>query len=369
VGRGLRAIIWKELIQLRRDPFTLALLFFVPMLQLTLFGYAIDMDVKHIPTAVLDEDNSRMARELIEALTSTATFRVARRVDSERALRAALIEGSVRVGVKIPSDYSANLMRGRRAEVLVLIDGSDSQVGLQALNNAIAVGLQRSLPKAKGKSPRHLAIDMRPRMLFNPQMKSANFFVPGLVGIIMQMVTVLLTAFAIVRERERGTLEQLMVTPIDPTAVILGKLIPYGGIGLLTMMAVLVIMRWVFGVPIHGSLGLLVGLSLFFLLASLALGMLISTVAENQLQAVQLSFLFLLPSILLSGFVFPRESMPTPIYILTFLVPVTYFLEILRGIILRGAGLGALVGPVCALGLISATLVIASVARFRKRAG
>jgi len=365
---GFRAIVTKELIQLKRDPFTLVLIFCLPLLQLTLFGYAIDMDVKHIPTAVLDQDRSSSSRRFIDALTNSSTFSVARYAGSERELTEMLVHGTVRVGVKIPSEFSRRLLLERPAQVLVLIDGSDSQVGLQALNSAVAVGLQRSLKALGGGRGGNLAVEVRPRMLFNPQMRSANFFVPGLVGIIMQMVTVLLTAFAIVRERERGTLEQLMVTPMSSGTVVVGKLVPYGGIGFLTMVAVLAVMRWGFGVPINGSLPLLLSLSLLFLLASLALGILISTVAANQLQAVQLAFLTLLPSILLSGFVFPRESMPTAIYVLTFLVPVTYFLEILRGIILRGAGLAALLGPVGALACISALLVLVSIRRFRMQA-
>lgn len=212
-----------------------------------------------------------------------------------------------------------------------------------------------------------MPVDIRPRLLFNPDLESSHFFVPGLVGIILQLVTLFLTSFAIVRERERGTLEQLFVTPVGKTGLLLGKLTPYAILGFLEMLIVLTVMVYVFGVPIHGSLPLLLTLSLLFLICGLGLGMFVSTIAQTQLQAIQFAFLIMLPSVLLSGFMFPRSEMPLPIYILTFAIPVTYFLEILRGIVLRGADFIDLLPHV--IGLIICCLVILglSLSRFRKQ--
>jgi ribosome-dependent ATPase len=248
----------------------------------------------------------------------------------------------------------------------VLVDGSDSVVATNAVQTARGIGQLVSLQHAGVRSD-ELALDMRPRVLFNPDLISSHFYVPGLVGIILQLVTVMLTAFAVVRERERGTLEQLSVTPVSRLAIIVGKLIPYAVIGMVQTVFVLVLMRVVFGVEIVGDKALLLVLSALFLLPALALGILISTFSANQAQAMQLSLLVMLPSVLLSGFAFPRETMPLPIYAIGFAIPVTYYVEILRGIILRGAGLWALWPQTLALMAFAVVLVTASTARFQKR--
>lgn len=367
-ARGLRSIIYKESIHIRRDPLTLVVTLIIPVFQLTIFGYAIQTEVEDVPTAILDLDQTSDSRELVAAFVNTTLFEVTAAVVDDRALHDAVVAGKAKVGIKIPRGYAADRLHGRRTAVLILIDGSDSSIANQALNAATAIGLNESVSIATARyglgGP---LVEVRPRMLFNPDLRSANFYVPGLVGVIMQVVTVLLTAFAVVRERERGTLEQLLVTPIPRGALMLGKLLPYAVIGFTEFSLVLVTMRFLFRVPIAGSLPLLLGLAILFLFAALGIGILISTVAKNQAQALQFSFLFLLPSLLLSGFVFPRESMPPVIYFLSFLIPVTYFIEILRGIVIRGAGLEALWQEALVLLGFGVVLMAVSTARFRRR--
>jgi ABC transporter DrrB family efflux protein len=368
--RGFLAALYKEFIHIRRDPATLVLTLAIPLLQITLFGYAINTDVKNIPTVVYDMDQRRAGRELIAAYRNTDYFRIVAEVHSDRELNDAIVAGRAKVGIKVPSDFSQRLFDDRQATVLVLVDGSDSSIAMNALNVANAVGLRTSLTRlgatAAAGQPA-MPVEVRPKMLFNPDLKSANFIIPGLIGIIMQNITILLTAFAIVRERERGTLEQLMVTPIRPLGLMLGKLIPYGVIGFIETCMVLLLMRGVFGVPIHGSLVLLLAFSFLFLLPSLGIGLFISTVATNQSQAYQMAFFIIMPSILLSGFMFPRDSMPTVMYYGGYLLPVTYFLEILRGVILRGAGLAHLWVNAVVLVAFGAVILVVSALRFRKR--
>ena len=366
---GFLGTIYKEFIHIRRDPATLVLTLAIPMLQIILFGFAINTDVKHIPTVVYNLDQRRASRELLAAYRNTDYFRFVGEVHSDRELNDAIVAGRAKVAIKIPADFSQRLFADRQATVLVLVDGSDSSVAMNALNVANAVGLRTSLGRLAGADAGGaplLPVEVRPKMLFNPDLKSPNFIIPGLIGIIMQNITILLTAFAIVRERERGTLEQLMVTPIRPLGLMLGKLIPYGVIGFIETCMVLLVMRWVFGVPIHGSLALLLFLSFLFLLPSLGLGLFISTVATNQAQAYQMAFFIIMPSILLSGFMFPRDSMPAVMYYLGYLLPVTYFLDILRGVILRAAGLEHLWINAVALVAFGVVILGVSALRFQK---
>ncbi|HRX84830.1 MAG TPA: ABC transporter permease [Phycisphaerae bacterium] len=377
---GFWAILLKEFAHIRREPTTLFFAFLVPVLQLTIFGYAIDTTIEDITTVVYNLDGRRDSRDLVAAFASTRRFKVVAYVFNEADFNHALAAGRAKVGVKIPPDYTERLLDGEQAVVQVLIDGSDSQVATTALNSAALLGLNESRRRgmafaearqaAVARDPAGrvaLPIEIRPRLLYNPNLESAHFFVPGLIGIIMQLVTLFLTSFAIVRERELGTLEQLFVTPVGRTGLMLGKLVPYAVIGFLETLIVLMVMVFVFSVPINGSLVLLLGLSLLFLLTALGLGLFISTLARTQLQAIQFAFMIMLPSILLSGFIFPREAMPLPMYLLGFFIPVTYFLEILRGIILRSAGLADLLPSVVGLVVCCAVVLTLSVSRFRKR--
>ena len=365
--RGLWAILRKEIIHIKRDPATRFVLA-IPLIELLLFGYAIDTDVKNVPTVVFDLNRDGESRRLVQEFVNTRYFKLVGEVDSDQELQSAIISGRAKVGIKIPPDYTANLVNGLPAQVQVVIDGSESTTALQVLNSSQQLGFLKSLAM-EGISPEQLRIDVRPRLLFNPNLQSANFFVPGLIGIILQLVTVFLTAFAIVRERERGTLEQLLVTPVSKGGLILGKLLPYTVIGFGQTLLVLLLMVFLFRVPVQGSVTLLLVLSLLFLIPALGIGIVISTFAQNQSQAMQMSLMSMLPSFLLSGFVFPRESMPLLIYFVSFLIPATYYLEILRGIILRGAGIVALWDEALVLAVFGVFFMLLSALRFKKHLG
>lgn len=368
--KGFGSVFYKELIQISRDPITLFLMLMIPMIQLTVFGYAINTDVRNIKMAVYNLDGRRESRDLIAAFENTDYFLVSEVVDSDEELNHAIVAGRVKIGVKIPPDYSDRLAMNRQANVLVLIDGSDSTIATQSLTVSTSVGMQQSLARLTDEMKQtgtQLPIEIRPKMLFNPDARSANFMVPGLVGIILQLITTLLTAFAIVRERERGTLEQLLVTPIRPFGLMMGKLVPYGLIGVFETITVLLVMHFIFQVPINGSLLLLFSLCVLFLFPALAIGLLISTKAQNQVQAFQMAFLIMLPSILLSGFMFPRDSMPVGMRVIGYFIPVTHFIEILRGIILRGATFMDLWKQVAILVTMGLVLLTVSALRFHKK--
>ena len=371
--RGFRSIFYKEVIQISRDPLTLALMLLVPMIQLMVFGYAINTDVRNIKTAVYNLDPGPQSRDLLHAFENTDYFQIVRYVESDDQLNNSIVSGRVKVGIKIPPDYSDRLLSNRQATVLVLIDGSDSSIATQSLQVATQVGLTESLARLSTElqdsrsRTSQLPIEVRPKMLFNPDSRSANFMVPGLIAVILQIITTLLTAFSIVREREQGTLEQLMVTPVRPFGLMLGKLVPYGLIGIVETVTVLTVMRLVFDVPIKGSVLLLLLLSILFLFTALAIGLLISTKAQSQMQALQLAWLIMLPSVLLSGFMFPRDSMPVVMRFIGYLVPATHFMEIIRGIVLRGATLVDLLPEVLTLILMGLVLLVLSAFRFRKK--
>ncbi len=377
---GLMAILRKEFVHLRRQPATLFFALMIPLIQTLIFGVAIDVQIEHIPTVVFNLDGRRQGTELVEAFVNTRKFTVVERVNDEESFRRALTAGRAKVGILIPQNYTDRIVRGERAEVQVLIDGSDSQVATTALGAVNLLGLNRSIAIGKSKAESNqlaaardpggnfaFPIEMRSRLLYNPDLLSPRFFVPGLVGIILQLVTLFLTSFAVVRERELGTLEQLFVTPVGKAGLLLGKLIPYAILGILEMILVLLAMVFIFKVPIAGNLFLLMVLAVLFLVCSLGLGLLISTLAQTQLSATQFAFMIMLPSVLLSGFVFPRAQMPLPIYLLSFALPVTYFIEILRGIVLRGADVIDLIPWILGLTICCIVILTASIARFRKQ--
>ncbi|MFO0903533.1 MAG: ABC transporter permease [Pirellulales bacterium] len=379
-GDGFWAVLIKEFFHLRRQPATIFFMLVVPVMQTMVFGYALDTQIEDIPTVLYDMDGRQAGRELSEAFVNTRVFKIVERVQDDESFRRALTSGRARVGVRIPPQYSDRVLRGEQTAVQVLIDGSDSQVATTAMNAANLLGLNVSLRSSKPRieaqqvqvardDKGHVAVpvEVRPRLLFNPDLESAHFFVPGLVGIILQLVTLFLTSFSVVREREQGTLEQLFVTPVGRTGLLMGKLIPYATVGMLEMLIVLTVMMYVFGVPIRGSLWLLIGLSCLFIVCALGLGLLVSTVASTQVEALQFAFVVMLPSVLLSGFIFPREQMPLPIYGISFLIPVTYFIQILRGIVLRGADFVDLWPWAGGLATCCVIILLASIARFRKQ--
>jgi ABC transporter DrrB family efflux protein len=376
----LFAVLTKEFSHIRRQPSTIFFMLVVPVMQTIIFGYAIDTQIENIPLAVYDLDGRSRGRELAETFANTRRFTIVQHCQDSESFRRALTAGRAKAGLLIPQNYSDRLARGEQVQVQILIDGSDSQVATTAMNTAKLLGLnlsihlarekEESLQIASARDPAGrptLAVDMRPRLLYNPNLESSHFFVPGLIGIILQLVTLFLTSFAVVRERELGTLEQLFVTPVGRTGLLLGKLVPYALVGFVEMLIVMCVMVYVFGVPIHGSLALLLSLSMLFMVCSLGLGLLVSTVAKSQIEAVQFAFVIMLPSVLLSGFVFPRSEMPLPIYVVTFAIPVTYFIEILRGVVLRGADFIDLLPPTLCLAACCVVILSLSVLRFRKQ--
>lgn len=377
---GFRAILTKEFAHIRRDPGTIFFALVVPAVQMTIFGYAIRVTIENIPTVVFDLDGRQESRRLIDTLIASRTFRVVDNVGTHDEFRRALTSGRAKTGILIPADYSERLLRREQAMIQVLIDGSDSQIATTAQNTVNLLVQQLSVQRARqmGESMQLAAardpagrgvlpIEARTRLLYNPDLISAYFFVPGLVAIILQLVLLFLTSFSIVKERENGTLEQLFVTPVSRAGLMFGKLAPYAILSVGELLIVLTLMTAVFGVPIRGSLLLLCGLSTIFIVAVLGLGLLVSTLAKTQLQAMQFSFLVMLPSVLLSGFMFPRSEMPAPIYAVTFALPVTYYLEILRGIILRGADLSDVLPHVGGLAICCVVILSLALARFRKQ--
>jgi ABC transporter DrrB family efflux protein len=377
---GLWAVLVKEFVHIRRQPTTLFFMLVVPVMQTIIFGYAIDTQIEHIPTVVFNMDGRQQSKELVETFGNTRRFRFIEHVLSEDAFQRAMSSGRAKVGLRIPANYADQLLRGEQAKLQVLIDGSDSQVATTAQSTAQLLGLNFSIQMAMAKGN---ALQLAPardasgqatlpwevptRMLYNPDLESSHFFVPGLVGIILQLVTLFLTSFAVVRERELGTLEQLFVTPVGRSGLLLGKLLPYAMVGFVTLLTVLTVMIYVFGVDIRGSISLLIALSMLFMLCSLGLGLLVSTLAKTQLEAVQFAFVIMLPSVLLSGFVFPRSEMPLPIYLATFSIPATYYIEILRGVVLRGADVIDLLPWVIGLTICGFIVISLSLFRFQKR--
>jgi ABC-2 type transport system permease protein len=366
IFRGFGAVFYKEVLHVRRDFSTLFFSLIIPLLQMLLLGFGIDTNIRQINTVVFNGDGHRESRELLDRLKNSDTFHVIRYVENDRDLNDTIISGRARVGIKIPVDYSDRLIHHMSAQVLVLIDGSDSSVAGQAINVTTAIGLDESLRRVL-QDRSTFAVDMRPKLLFNPDSRSPNFFLPGLTAILLLNVTTFLTAFSIVREKEHGTLEQLFVTPVRPMGLLLGKLLPYLGIGFFELILILTFMRFVFRVPIHGNVFLLALLSLPYLFVSLSLGILISSKASSQAEAMQLAFLTILPSVFFSGYIFPRETMPAFFYVLSYFVPAAYFINITRGIILRGAGLAHLWTDGLALFAMGTILLILAARRFQKK--
>lgn len=352
-----------------RDGGTLRFALMIPAFQLVLFGL-IDSNVRHVPTMVYDQSRTQASRALVDDFVNTSLFNVIGYVESRAALREEIVAGHVQVGFEIPPDFARRELAGETAEVLVLIDGSDSSIASQTLSAATGLALSRSLDqlmREAGRSGRRgPPLLPHPVMLFNPDSRSANLLIPGLVAILLTFSGTLLAAFSIVRERERGTLEQLMVTPVSPIAVVVGKLVPYLVLAFLQLLLILGLMTWAFKVPIHGSLALLLGLSLVYLAALLSLGLLISSRASSQMEAVQGAQLILLPSIMLSGYIFPLSSLPAFLRPVSQILPATHFIAISRGIILRGATFQDLWEHVVALLAIALVLVAASSRAFRK---
>lgn len=369
----LRALLLKEFIQMRRDRLTFAMMIGIPIFQLLLFGFAINTDVKHLPTVVFDQSLSAESREMLEAFSASGYFDLEYRAGSFRELNERIDRGDAKVGVVFPPDFSQQVRSGRTAQVQVIVDATDSMAASSAIGTAMTIGQLRSQKimvqriEALGGRMSGLPYDIRIRPWYNPDFVTAYYMVPGIMGIILTMTMVMITSMAIVREREHGTLEQLIVTPMKSCELMLGKIIPYIFVGLVQASVSILMGVLVFDLPIRGNPLELFLYTLLFIVASLSLGILISNFARTQMQAMQLSFFVFLPSTLLSGFMFPREAMPEVFFQLGRLLPLTFYLQIMRGIILKGVGFTALWPQVGALLLFTAIVLSVSVLKFRKK--
>ena len=359
----------KEFVQMRRDRLTLAMMVGIPVVQLVLFGFAIRTEVRHLPTVVLDESRSAESRALVSAMEQTQSFRITGDVGSREEVRARIERGDARAAIVVPPDFASDVKRGRTATAQVIVDAADPLASSAAISGASLGGMVRAqqMARERGVPAGALApVEVRVRPWYNPALRSAVYIVPGIVGMLLSLTLLLIMSMAVVRERERGTLEQLSVTPIGKTSLMLGKILPFVVVGYVQMTNILVFGRLLFDLPIRGSLLLLYAITAAFIVANLALGLLISTMTRTQVQAMQVGFFFMLPSILLSGFMFPREAMPVVAQWIGLLLPLTYYLEVLRGILLRGSGAAALWPETLALVAMASVLVTLSVLRFRK---
>lgn len=368
VFASFRAIFYKEIMHIRRERSLLFFTMFMPLMQMCVYGW-LDTNVRHIPAVVCDESHSTESRKFIDELRATGSFDIVSYALSPSQARNAVISARAKVAFEIPADYHDRITRGDGARVLVLIDGSESTTAATALGAANGVAMTDSLQIVNARSAGRTGstpIEARPVILFNPDSRSANYLIPGLIAILLSMVTSILTAVAIVRERERGTLEQLLVSPINPVGLMLGKVAPYLFVGLAEMTSILTAMRFIFQVPIHGSLLFLYAVSLIYIFALLAIGLFVSIGAQTQQGAQQSVQMLMLPSMFLSGYIFPLPSLPLPLRVLSQIFPATHMVEIMRGVVLRGAGPLQLWRPCAALTLISFLLIAMSVRRFKQ---
>ena len=370
----LSALMRKEMLQIVRDPRTLALVFIMPILQLVLLGYAATSDVRNIPLVVLDQDKSPASRTLLESFRAADYFRQAFDVNSESELRNLIDAGSARAGIIIPPDYSSRLAAGRPAQVAFIIDGSDPAIAGTTLAAATLIGQARATALSVERlAARGLAvaaapaIEVRTRVWYNPDLIAAYYMIPAVVGLILQFLTVILTATAIVRERERGTIEQLIVTPLRASELIVGKLAPYILIAFIDTIEILAGGVLLFGVPINGSLPLLLVLSGLFLISNLGVGLLISTITSTQQEAIIVAIFYNLPSIFLSGFIYPVAAMPRVLQFVSHAIPLRYYLIVVRGIVLKGVGMPALWPEVIALSIFAVVVITSAATRFKKR--
>lgn len=364
----IKAIVYKEFLQMKRDRITIALAFMLPIIQLLIFGYAIQTEVKHISTIVFDQSLTYESRDLLDSFTASGYFDVKYTASSYSEINEYIDSGKAKVGIVIPRDFSKTLHRGDQSPVQVMIDASDNMVAVQAVSIANSIALIKNQEILQSKMPNIKApYDIRVRSWYNPDGITAFYIVPGILGILVTMTMVILTSIGIVRERERGTLEQLMVTPIRPLELMLGKIIPYILLGYVQITVALLLAVTVFHVPIRGNILELYILTLFFITASLGMGIAISNVAKTQLQAMQMSFFVMMPSILLSGFMFPRDAMPKIIYYIGDLIPLTFYLDIIRGIVLKGIGFSYLFMQVFALLIFSFVFLAISAVKFKKK--
>lgn len=379
----IREIIRKEFFQTLRDPRMRALLIGPPLLQLILFGYAVNLDVENARTAWMDMDNTPASRELLAAFGSSDYFRITATPRNDDEVRELMDRGKVQAVVRILPGFSRDILRGNPTAVQILVDGTNSNTAsiiLSYANQIVAAysaralagqqktGLVAATARAGGAIPTVVPVlTAQSRVWFNPDLKSRVFFVPGVIVTIIALVTIMLTAMSIVREKEIGTMEQLMVTPIRPFELIIGKLLPFAMVGIVEVALVVVAARLIFQIPIRGSLTLLFGCTVLFLLSTLGVGLFISTISQTQQQAMMSSFFFFMPAMLLSGFAFPIRNMPEAVQYLTYLNPLRYFITIVRGLFLKGVGVESLWPQMAALSIFGVSILAVSALRFHKK--
>lgn len=370
----IKAVAKKEFLHVFRDPRSLGLGIAIPMILLFLFGYALTLDVDRVPLIVWDQSNSNASRDFTSRFTGSRYFSLKRYASNYHEIERAIDRREALIAVVIPVDFATKVGSGRMGEVQVIVDGSDSNTATFALGYADAAALSYSRDIAVKTLRRSVAspspplLDVRPRVWFNADLLSRNYIFPGLIAVIMMVITALLTSLTVAREWESGTMEQLISTPLKGPELIIGKLIPYFAIGVLDLVLSVIVGESVYGIPLRGSLTLLFGMSVLFLIGALSLGILISIVAKNQRMASQIAMVTtMLPAFLLSGFIFPIENMPLLIRAITHIVTARYFVVILRGIYLKDVGLNVLAGEAGFLAVFGAVVIILSIRKFRKK--
>jgi len=376
--RRISAIIYKEYLHISRDIIALLMLIFFPVFALFLFGFAINLDIKHIPLAVYDQDRSEDARALAESFIQSGYFDLKERLFSEKQINPHVDKREVKAVLSIPPDFAKDIHKGKNTPVQLIIDGSDNNTAsiIMGYSNTIIQKFSRKilgeLLLNKGMAfPAQLpSVDLRPNIWYNPMLKSSIFLIPGLIGLILMSIAVCRTSITIVREKERGTMESLLVAPIRPIELMIGKIIPYILIAFISLALIIFLSRFIFQLPFRGSLVTFLSLSGIFIAASLGIGLYISNVADTAQTAWMMGFLSsILPAIILSGFIFPIESMPYPIQLITYLFPIRYFLVILRGIILKGVGITILYPEALILLIFALAMITISALRFKKKVG
>jgi ABC-2 type transport system permease protein len=355
----------KEAVHIRRDPATFFFAMALPFVEMFMLGYAIDTNIRHIRTVVYDQARTQESVNLLKDFINSEDFDIVEEVFTDEDLYRAIVAGKAKVGIKIPEDYSRRLEMGQTAQILILVDGSESSVAGEAVNVGNAIALQESLKRVLGEKP--LPIDSRPRILFNPDTRSANFFIPGLMVVLSQMMATMLTANSVVREKENGTLEQIFMTPVRARELMLGKMAPYLLLTFLEFGGIATAMRFIFQVPIHGSVFVLMGITLPFALSCLALGLWISTRASTRDAASQMVIGTVMPCIFLSGYIFPTDSMPWIFRQFSQIIPTTWMIDAARGVILRGAGWAELWPHALVLSATAVVLLTLSTLTFQKK--
>ena len=360
----------KEFVQMRRDRVTFAMMIGIPLMQLILFGFAINSNPRNLPLAVLDNDHSEFSRSLTAAMQNSGYYQVTRVLEAEAQGRRMLMRGEAMFVLTIPPDFGRLIVRGDRPSALLEADAADPTAtgfALGALETVVREAVTRGLTgPLRTLLAQPAPVELRVHRLYNPEIETRYNIVPGLMGVVLTMTMVIITALAITRERERGTMENLLCTPVTPLEVMTGKLIPYVAVGYVQMLLIVCAARIVFDVPVLGSMALLLGISVLFIAANLAVGITFSTVAANQLQAVQMAFFFFLPSILLSGFMFPFQGMPQWAQWIGSVLPLTHYLRVVRGIVLKGAGLADVLPELWPMAVFTVVMMAVAVKRYRQ---